>query len=274
MRKRQIGKVLYPWSTRGEIYSNFRIFHKIIFLSSVLFISCQQQKHYEKDNDIIRQSKIDLHINETAMSSVSSLNAKQKIDSAFNAWKANEVKHGRMCESLAKARVEMEKLYEEQERGENNDPSTEYVPPVEYKYDYYGDNDRFMYVKTLKTVYADFNEDGIDDGMVVFERDDCMQGAGYVGEWEKTVMFLSGKNGYTLNNRIIIDAVEKINKNALGYFMGGMVGYISFRSATSSTIGGYYYDWRKGHTSGNPSYKVNFEYNFKTKKIKFIKARE
>lgn len=38
------------------------------------------------------------------------------------------------------------------------------------------------------------------------------------------------------------------------------------------TIGGYYLDWQKEDGSGNPSFKVNFEYNFNTNTIKFMKG--
>lgn len=238
----------------------------------IILSSCNSNKYRGvENNELIRQSKIDLLINETAMSSVSKPDVKQKINSAFTAWKANEVKQGRMCASIQKYREEMEKFLEEQGQGENNQSAAADIQPTTQIDEYYDDGDRFMYIKTLKTLYADFNGDGIDDGMMVYERDDCLQGAGYVGDWEKAVMFLSSKNGYKLNNKIITDAVKRINKNALGYFSQNSVGYIKFRTATASTIGGSYLDWKQGDPSGSPSYQIEFVYDFKTRKIKFSK---
>ena len=177
---------------------------------------------------------------------------KEKILMAFEEWKSNEIKQGRLqtkCPELGSD--EYEKLSNKYRNSTN-------------------DQFRWAYEKTLKIFYADFNQDKVEDALIVINLIDCLQGNGYVGDNQKAIIFISNGNHYTNESKIIDDLTAKINLHALRFF-ANTVAYTEIHNILKNSIVGVYYDWAKEDPSGQPSVKKSFSYDFLTKKLLIIK---
>lgn len=118
----------------------------------------------------------------------------------------------------------------------------------------YSDENRWAFKRILQTFYNDFNGDNIEDALIVFEREDCVQGGGYVGDYQEQLIFLSKGDKYFLDNRIVRNLKNELNRHSIGYF-ADEVAYVELETVTDNAIKGIYYDWEKGNPSGNPSVK-------------------
>lgn len=164
---------------------------------------------------------------------------KNKVNASFEIWKEKQIKEKKLLVTCpANNTQEFQKLIED-----------------------YNDVNRWAYKKTIKTLYADFNQDNIEDALIVYEREDCAQGNGYVGDYQVPLIFLSNRRNYFIDNEIIDRIKNELNRNATGYFTEN-VAYIEIESASKDTISGIYYDWKEGDSSGNPSIKKAFNYYF------------
>lgn len=164
------------------------------------------------------------------------------IDSAFKIWKTNEIKAGRMqvkCATYA---------------------SEAFHSFIEVAHD---NDNRWAYAKTLKKLYMDFNEDGVKDALLVYEREDCEYGNGYVGDSQVPIIFISKNDYYEKEENIVSNMKKAINTKALN-IRSPTVAYVEVDSIKNKNIIGFYYDWKEEDPSGQPSIKRSFIFNYKT----------
>lgn len=169
---------------------------------------------------------------------------KIKISSTFDSWLEAEIKNGKLSKPCPEiATKEFEQLIET-----------------------YNDNNRWAYSDIKNIFYNDFNNDGIEDGLIVFNKEDCVQGGGYVGDPQQSIIFLSKGKNFTANSNILDRLKSKINKNAIGEF-DKEVAYIEIEGIEDKFIIGKYYDWKAEDPTGQPSIEKKFKFNYKNNRL-------
>ena len=206
---------------------NIDFYKFCVLVTAVIFSSCN-----------ISSSNSDKH-NRNSISNIDSNSFKSKIDSAYLIWLDNEILEGKIQKNCP-------------EYG-----SEEFQAFLETDYD----ENRFAFSKILKKLYADFNQDGVIDGLYVLEKQDCAQGNGYVGDFQRGVVIVSEGNSYKIDNRIIDKLTAAINAKAVKQFFD-IVAYIEIQNVSNEFIKGNYWDWLQGDPTGQPSLNKSFHYNF------------
>jgi hypothetical protein len=186
-----------------------------------------------------KKQKVELKIDPTS--------TKDEMDKVYLAWLKNEIKANRIQKRCPKY------------------GSEEFHKLIDSESDY--DNEcRFAYSKILKKLYADFNQDGINDALYVLEKQDCMVGNGYVGDLQRGVMILSDGDNFKVDNTIINNLTVQLNSKAKKEIYN-KVAYIEIEKSDGLTIKGNYWDWEKEDLTGQPSINRHFTYNFKDDRL-------
>jgi hypothetical protein len=112
--------------------------------------------------------------------------------------------------------------------------------------------------KEIQILYADINQDGKTDGLILFSPDQC-DGGNALMFAQIRVLILSGRNGYTTDDKYI-DNKERLVKK----------GWLNITRVSDCSFYGIYFEYQKTDGRCCPGIQRDISINFKTGKLTFL----